>query len=238
MWYPFLLYILWTIPFGAMADTGDCKLKIPTENMLFGVSVNAGAVFIGILLRRYGKKCFRTCMQMVCSAGTVLLLVLGFFVILGRANETVLTPLKIFLGCCCQPVGGLLGFFISKMCGRTNRIAFTIAFETGIQNFTLPLAILALSFHPDSPFLPEMLSTPLLANASYSLWSALMTIICRMIAGKDSQEARGEGGARAQEVDIASHVGTVDLPRLDVELAVQPAVKQAEGSAKVLVVPT
>ena len=238
MWYPFLVYILWTIPFGAMADTGDCKLKIPTENMLFGVSVNAGAVFIGILLRRYGKKCFRTCMQMVCSAATGLFLVLGFFVVLGRANETVLTPLKIFLGCCCQPVGGLLGFFISKMCGRTNRIAFTIAFETGIQNFTLPLAILALSFHPDSPFLPEMLSTPLLANASYLLWSALMTIICRMIAAKYSQEERGEAGARAQEVDIASHVGTVDLPRLDVELAVQPAVKQAEGSAKVLVVPT
>ena len=230
MWYPFLVYILWTIPFGAMADTGDCKLTIPTENMLKGVSANAGAVFIGILLRRYGTKSFRTCMQMVCSAGTVLLLVLGFFVILGRINEVVLTPLKIFLGCCCQPVGGLLGFFISKMCGRTNRIAFTIAFETGIQNFTLPLAILALSFHPDSPFLPEMLSTPLLANASYSLWSALMTIICRMIAGKDSQEARGEGGAGAQDVGLSAfHVEIADLPRLDVERAVQPAVPQSLG---------
>ena len=178
-------------------------------------------------------------MQMVCSAATGLFLVLGFFVMWKRANETVLTPLKIFLGCCCQPVGGLLGFFISKMCGRTNRIAFTIAFETGIQNFTLPLAILALSFHPDSPFLPEMLSAPLLANASSLLWSALMTIICRMIAGKDSQEARGEGGAGAQDVGLsASNVGTADLPRLDVERAVQLAVPQAEKSAEVPVVRT
>ena len=51
-----------------------------------------------------------------------------------------------------------------------------------------------------------------------------------MIAGKDSQEARGEGGAGAQDVGLSAfHVEIADLPRLDVERAVQPAVPQSLG---------
>ena len=60
-----------------------------------------------------------------------------------------------------------------------------------------------------------------------------------MIAGKDSQEARGEDGAGAQDVGLSAfHVEIADLPRLDVERAVQLAVPQAEKSAEVPAVRT
>lgn len=192
LWYPVLVYVLWTIPFEAMANTGECDIKMPFGNMIFGVGVSAGAVFLGILLRRYGSECLRTTMQKALSFFTVLLLVFLSYVTIQNASKTLLTPLKILLGCCVQPVGGLLGFFISKMCGRTNRIASTIAFETGIQNFGLPLTIISLSFHPQAPFIPEMLSAPILACAAYIPWSAVMTIICRQLALTDSENATGE----------------------------------------------
>jgi hypothetical protein len=103
-------------------------------------------------------------------------------------KNVVITPLKMLLGVCCQPVGGMLGVLVSKICGQPMKIARTVAFETGVQNFGLPITVIQLSFRPEAPFIGEMISAPLMACCAYPLWSILMVVIFRTFALKEADE--------------------------------------------------
>jgi predicted Na+-dependent transporter len=188
-WYPFLVYVLWTLRFGEQAKTGECSLNMPVQNMVFATGVSCLAVFCGTALRRYGSEKLRTVAQKICSvASLIFLILLTLKAFQAIQKNVVITPLKILLGVCCQPIGGMLGVLVSKICGQPMRTARTIAIETGVQNFGLPITVIQLSFHEDAPFIGEMVSAPLMACCAYPLWSIVMVLIFRALALKEADK--------------------------------------------------
>jgi predicted Na+-dependent transporter len=200
-WYPFLVYVLWTLRFGEQANTGECSLNMPIENMLFATGVSCLAVFCGVALKRFGSEKLRDTAQKICSVASLVFLILLTMKAFEQIQKNVvITPLKILLGVMCQPVGAMLGVLLSKICGQPMTIARTIAFETGVQNFGLPITVIQLSFHPEAPFIGEMISAPLMACCAYPLWSILMVIIFRIFSLKEADKEMVDAEEEAPDV--------------------------------------
>lgn len=122
-------------------------------------------------------------------------------------------PLWIF-ATVMEPLGAVFGFGAARFANLTMKDARTIALECGVQNFTLTLAIIALSFEGKER--DRVLLFPIMYGVMYLVNSAWLVALFRFFLIKYDEE--GEEGA--QDRTGAADEGLRDVEKSgDTELA-------------------
>lgn len=75
-----------------------------------------------------------------------------------------------------QPLGCSFGYFVSKFLGMSPKETRTISLETGVQNFSLTLAVVQLSFASDEEALKYALMFPVCYGFLYLFWSTIIVL--------------------------------------------------------------
>jgi len=133
-------------------------------------------------------------------------------VIYGKDLKNI--PASIWvIGVVMQPVGCLFGYYIAKILGQSLRDQRTISLETGVQNFSLTMAIITLTFKGQEQ--KDTLMFPLSYGLMYFVNSMLLVAFYRYyLAPQDNDlvatavaedaETGKEGQARARMQLVAS----------------------------------
>lgn len=75
-----------------------------------------------------------------------------------------------------QPIGCSFGYIVSKLLGMSPKETRTISLETGIQNFSIALAVVQLSFAADEEAQKYALMFPACYGFLYLFWSAILVV--------------------------------------------------------------
>ena len=103
-----------------------------------------------------------------------------------------------FMGFILQPLGCGFGYFVANALGMTGKDKRTISLETGVQNFTLTIAIINLSF--TDPVLRSVIMYPLAYGLMYFLNSLLIVVFYKYyLAPLDAPEEQEGQKVRQDE---------------------------------------
>jgi bile acid transporter len=120
------------------------------------------------------------------------------------------------IGIILQPLGCAFGYFVSKFFGMSLIDQRTISLETGVQNFTLTLAVINLTFKGD--VLEEVLMYPLCYGIMYFANSALIVFLYRYLAELDDDDDEVDGDKIEKPTDVeAVPTSEDDLPLTNIE---------------------
>ena len=91
------------------------------------------------------------------------------------------------MGLILQPLGCAFGYFVAKLLGMSGKDKRTISLETGVQNFTLTIAVINLSF--SDPELRKVIMYPLAYGLMYFLNSLIIVVFYKYyLAPQDEDE--------------------------------------------------
>ena len=130
------------------------------------------------------------------------------------------------MACILQPVACLFGYWVARWAGMTMKDQRTISLETGVQSFTLTIAVINLTF--EDTVLKKALMFPLAYGILYFANSAGLVAFYRYYLApldgpeeeEDKDEKKEPSGAAAEEgaVEEGGKVPTEE-PSTEVELA-------------------
>lgn len=90
------------------------------------------------------------------------------------------TGYKVWIMCIIlQPLGCAFGYFVSKLLGMSCKHRRTISLETGVQNFSLTIAVIQLSFKSDEDTMGYVLMIPIAYGLLYLFWSPIIVLLFR-----------------------------------------------------------
>jgi hypothetical protein len=118
-------------------------------------------------------------------------LVAGFII---YADDLFNAPASLWVSAVLmEPVGALFGYALAHSQGLSGRDSRTIAIETGVQSFTLTIAIITLSFEGQER--DDVLLFPLLYGFMYIVNSSWIIVLLRYyVAPFDAPEDEGGDG--------------------------------------------
>jgi BASS family bile acid:Na+ symporter len=152
-----------------------------------------------------------------------LMSILGFIFLIGafvtsimeQGEEIISANVNVWItGAILQPLGCFVGYYIAKKLNQTRQNCRTIALETGVQNFTLTIALITLAFNGTQR--NEILVYPLVYGFMYIINSFWIVCLLRyVIAPSDGDDysnneskIRGINGSESLDFQGKSEEGT------------------------------
>lgn len=126
-----------------------------------------------------------------------------------------------------QPIGCLFGYFAGHLFGMNSKDNRTIALETGVQNFTLTIALINLTWANDTQKRNDIMLYPLVYGFLYIIHSFWIVGLLRYLAQDDVSEEVEllERGQKEKETEIITgSPAAVESVGMDGATAVSPVV--------------
>lgn len=126
-----------------------------------------------------------------------------------------------------QPLGCIFGYFAGHLFGMNSKDNRTIALETGVQNFTLTIALINLTWANDTQKRNDIMLYPLVYGFLYIIHSFWIVGLLRYLAQDDVSEEVEllERGQKEKETEIITgSPAAVESVGMDGATAVSPAV--------------
>lgn len=164
----------------------DASLPIPYGDVVKTLVVLLLPVLLGMAARRrFGERFAARAEKLGSASGMVLLVALvGISLVRNHALFATITPAMYLAACSLGAAGMALGALVARAAGLPRAQRRTVAFETGVQNSPLCLAILVTAFPGDAQL--EILKLPLLYALFILVEASLVTLACRLL------DARGD----------------------------------------------
>jgi len=171
-----LMLLLYTAPF--LHASEDHNLMIPLGKIfvtLFAVLIPVG---LGILLRSRSLLWARR-MEKGGTAAGLLVIVLVIAITVLREFDAMLQvdPMIYLAGILLGPIGFILGYLGARTLGLAIPQQRAVSLETGCQNVPLAMAIILISFPPESQ--PEILAAPIFFGIAIAPLAALAALLLR-----------------------------------------------------------
>lgn len=186
---PFWIWLLVKVALGSDAQVAWAEMALSLFLILIPTCV-------GLLVRMYNTKT-KVCgkfiwkwVELIASAFGIIFLIASVVVaILAYGNLFAQFPATAWItAAIMQPLGCSFGFFVSKIVGMHGKEQRTISLETGIQSFSLTIAVVQLSFRGQD-VLKYALMFPVGYGFLYLAWSPLIVLFFRYYhAPKDPAE--------------------------------------------------
>jgi len=209
-------------------DTGlskDADLSLPFVNIFVTVLTIVVPVGLGVLLRRRDIKCGRFPLHVwVEKAGNV---VGALFLVAAVAvgvidNPELFNPSKYrgewALAALFEPLGCFFGFVMATAARLEARDKRAVTLETGVQNYPLIIALIALSYEAGSCEREEVSRFVLISTFWYVLSSAWIVSLMRLGARREASGQGHDRPADADLLDVVSSSGKGDAAAARVEL--------------------
>ena len=187
---PLLIFVLIT-------NAYEADVKIAWLNIFLTLLLLLIPCALGLIIRHYntetrmyGKFIWEWIADAMSVFGVLFLLlalVVGIYENKERLFEAA--PWSIWvISIIFQPLGCAFGYFVArKGANLTNKDSRTICLETGVQNFTLTMAVITLSFNDDSTR-SDVLIFPITYGFCYIVNSVLIVLFLRnYVAGFDDE---------------------------------------------------
>lgn len=201
-------------------DTGlskDGDLSLPFVNIVVTLLTIVVPVSLGVLLRRRDVKCGRFPLHVwVEKVGNIIgALFLVAAVAFGAIDHPDLYnpgkyPGEWALAALFEPLGCCFGFAMATAARLEARDARAVSLETGVQNYALIIALIALSYDAGSCEREEVSRFVLISTLWYVISSAWIVTLMRVAARREASGEEHERPAVAHQVDAASLPGKVD----------------------------
>lgn len=160
----------------------DASIDIPWANIFISLLLIVGPCLIGLYIRHFNieTKVFDKFLWEWLEVFTTIFGVIFFIGALIAAlivywEDLKTAPWELWvIAIIMEPAGALFGYFFSTAVKLSRKDARTIGIETGVQSFTLTIAIITLSFDGDER--DEVLLFPILYGVMYivnSVWIIL-----------------------------------------------------------------
>lgn len=175
---PFWIWVLVKQALGSSA-------QVAWANMIMSLMLILLPTMAGLLTRKYntqtklGGKFIWKWVELLASILGVLFLIASVAVaILSYGSFFSETPWQVWvMGAIMQPLGCAFGYYVSMVLGMPIRDMRTISLETGIQSFSLTIAVIQLSFEDD--YLRYALMFPVAYGFLYLFWSPIIVLLFR-----------------------------------------------------------
>lgn len=166
----------------------DTNLAIPYGDIVKTLVVLLLPVALGMAARRrFGERFAARAEKVGSLSGMVLLIVLvAISVIRNRAGFVTIPPVMYAAALSLGAAGMALGALVARAAGLPRAQRRTVAFETGVQNSPLCLAILVTAFPGEIQ--QEILKLPLLYALFILLEASLVTVACRLLDARTQPE--------------------------------------------------
>ncbi|XP_072176440.1 uncharacterized protein [Diadema setosum] len=132
--------------YGSQITEGNSSLKTPYKDIAMQLGLMLIPVAVGIYITQKFEKASKILLKCLKPMATGLIVIA---LAIGIPSQLYIfdAPWRIYLICFALPFcGGGLGFIISKVLRRPKREAYTISFETGVQNSLLAVTVAKLSY--------------------------------------------------------------------------------------------
>jgi bile acid transporter len=224
---PFWIWLLVVVAF-------DSDAEIAWTNIVVSLLLIIIPTLIGLATRYYntettfGGKFIWEWIEIGTSIFGVIFLVSAFVLsIVIYEDIFAASPWSVWvMACILQPVACLFGYWVARWAGMTMKDQRTISLETGVQSFTLTIAVINLTF--EDTVLKKALMFPLAYGILYFANSAGLVAFYRYYLApldgpeeeEDKDEKKEPSGAAAEEgaVEEGGKVPTEE-PSTEVELA-------------------
>mmetsp|Transcript_26921 Transcript_26921/g.60190 ORF Transcript_26921/g.60190 Transcript_26921/m.60190 type:complete len:329 (-) Transcript_26921:227-1213(-) len=163
---PLWIYILVVVAF-------DSDAKIPWLNIIVSLLLIIIPTLFGLSVRYYNTE-FKFCGKFIWQwielgtsvFGAIFLIAALVFSLIIYEDIFASTPWSVWvMALLMQPTGCAFGYFVAKAMGLPHKDQRTISLETGVQSFTLTIAVIALTFTGDE--LEKALMFPLAYGLLY-----------------------------------------------------------------------
>lgn len=196
---PLLILILIKTAFSA-------EISIPWGSIFIGLCLIIFPCLIGLTVRHHNTE-YKLCGKYIWQWMEIMTSFFGiiFFVgalalgIIAYLDEISKAPASLWVSAILmEPCGAFFGYGTAYALGIGRKDCRTIAIETGVQSFTLTIAIIALSF--DGEERDEVLLFPLLYGTMYIINSIWIVVLLRFVlAPLDLDAEADENGVDAGE---------------------------------------
>lgn len=186
-----LLLLIYTPSF----DSED--IKIPYATVVISLAIVLVPVVIGMIVLHYQPAAAKILKKVASIVGMLFIVAALVLAIVQNRDILAESGYKLYIpGALMAPAGFCAGYGLTTLCGLDGRTRRTVALETGIQNSTLTIAIIVLSF-PGGDEDSDRLQEEILAFAYiYTLFllvsGGIATLIYRRLSRKEEKEDNGE----------------------------------------------
>jgi predicted Na+-dependent transporter len=189
---PFLIFVL-------IKTAINAQIEIPWDTIVVSLILILIPCGVGLVTRYYntkrkiGGKFIWQWLELIASViGLVFLLSALVFYLITSGKEMITAPASLWISAILmEPLGALFGYVSAMYLGLNRKDCRTIGLETGVQNVTLTIAIVALSFEGKQR--DEVMLFPLLYGLWYIINSTWLVLFLRLyVAPMDDQIEEGE----------------------------------------------
>jgi bile acid transporter len=199
----------------------ETDIKIPWANIFISLLLIVIPTIMGLTLRHHNtesKLCGKFYWEWTGIAANVvgMLFFVGALVtaVVSYHAEMAAAPASLWVSAVLmEPAGAFFGYGASYMAGLSRKDCRTIGIETGVQNFTLTIAIITLSFSGEAR--DDYLLFPILYGFMYVInsgWIILLLKYC--LAPMDARDEKGgdkPAEPKTEEEAAAAGSGEVQL---------------------------
>jgi bile acid transporter len=186
---------IWVLIENAL-DSASAGTQVDWITLFAGLLLIVLPTCLGLALRNYntelkiGTRFIWKWVEIVASVlGAVFLIVAVVLCFLAYGDLFSNAGYEVWSMCVIlQPLGCAFGYFISKMCGMSSTHMRTISLETGVQNFSLAVAVIQLSFKSDADTLEYALMFPVCYGLLYLFWSPIIVLLFRYCCSLSKEE--------------------------------------------------
>jgi len=213
---PLMIWI-WADKIGGFDEGGEIEnLEINYGGLLLTLMFVLVPTILGILIRRteWGNKmrtfCFCTKEKKVwewflrtSTVSAIFFILLAFSIGLARYHDQIFRDWRVVLmSLLILPCGAIFGYLAAKLLGLSYKEAITVSFETGVQNRTIPLAIIEVAFDDGGdPDRADVLQAVLHYICIFYFEIFIMWLILRKLT-KEARTAEEEAQGKADENDM------------------------------------
>mmetsp|Transcript_32455 Transcript_32455/g.71434 ORF Transcript_32455/g.71434 Transcript_32455/m.71434 type:complete len:333 (-) Transcript_32455:144-1142(-) len=184
---PLLIYVLITVGY-------DSEVKMPWDAIFISLVLVVVPLFVGLAVREYDNTTIRGKMvwewlEIITSKISIVFftaaLALGIYAYAPALRKA---PAALWiLAVVMEPAGAAFGYLLATLAGLSSKDRRTIGIETGVQSFTLAIAIVSLSY--DGEFRDDAVLFPILYGVMYLANSAWIVLVLRyLVAPFDTEE--------------------------------------------------
>lgn len=185
---PFLIFVL-------IKTAINAQIEIPWDTIVVSLILILIPCGVGLVVRHHnterkfwGKFIWQWLEILASALGLVFLLSALIFYLITSGKDMINAPASLWISAVLmEPLGALCGYMSAKYLGQSRKDCRTIGLETGVQNVTLTIAIIALSFEGKQR--DEVMLFPLLYGLWYIINSAWLVLFLRLyVAPMDELE--------------------------------------------------
>lgn len=206
---PFWIWLLVVVAFKSDAE-------IPFVNIVVSLLLIIIPTCGGLAIRYYNaemKICDKFIWQWIELAGVIFLISAFTLSIIIYEDIFAASPWSVWvMACILQPTGCLFGYWVSRFAGMSRKDQRTISLETGVQSFTLTIAVINLTFSGD--VLKKALMFPLAYGILYFSNSGALVAFYRFYLApmdNDDEELKPPDATKVptDETETGSSVGEI-----------------------------